>query len=143
MMAEAASVGNEIPDRFYDRLRERMLRKISDKDANGMGCWEWSGAKKGGSNYGVVHLRIGIDRMVVHAHRASYIAFNRRFLLAYDISHCCHHSSCINPDHLSHEPHTINMDRERCRKAKTCSGHIGINGEALKQCLFRKADKEE
>jgi hypothetical protein len=55
--------------------------------------------------------------MVVNAHRAAYVAFSNRYVLPYDISHCCHQSICVNPTHLSHEPHYIKMDRERCRKA--------------------------
>ena len=126
---------DEIPQSFYDKLRTRVLAKTPNKDANGMGCWQWAGGLKTGGRYGTEYLHVGGDRMCVNAHRAAYIAFNRAFLLPFDISHCCHQSLCVNPNHLSHEPHDINMDRERCRKAGKCYGHY-TDGNGLKPCLF-------
>ena len=63
---------------------------------------------------------------------------------SYDISHCCHHSRCVNPDHLSHEPHDINRDRERerCREAGSCYGHQA-DGKELKACILSKHQKSE
>ena len=125
----------EIPPKFYEDLRRRIQAKTPNKSAYGLGCWEWCGTKKRGSEYGVVHLTVGGDHLHVHAHRASYMAFNNKFILPYDISHCCHHGSCVNPNHLSHEPHDINMAREMCRNAESCFGHES-GGKALKPCIF-------
>ena len=135
-MAQAVAAEAEIPPRFYTNLRKRIYKNVSDMNANGLGCWEWGGPKKTGANCGSVHLRLGMDRTTVNAPRASFIAFNEKFVLGDDISHCCHHSSCVNPSHLSHETHDINMAREQCRKPKQCSGHTNAHGEALKHCLF-------
>ena len=134
-------VDSEIPQIFYDKLKDRVLAKTPNKNSNNMGCWNWTGGMKKGGRYGIVYLRIKGDRMCVHAHRASYIAFNRKFILPYDISHCCHHSRCVNPDHLSHEPHDINIDRERCREVGSCCGHQ-TDGEVLKACIFKQTPEE-
>ena len=141
-------VGNEIlekneippPPQFYENLRRRIDAKTPNKSANGVGCWEWCGTKKFSSAYGVVNLTVGGDHLCVHAHRASYMAFNNKFILPHDISHCCHHSLCVNPNHLSHEPHEINMARERCRRSGSCFGHES-DGKPLKPCIF--GDKPE
>jgi hypothetical protein len=91
-----------------------------DKD-----CWKWKGGVTTDRNYGRVHLYISGDHMNVTAHRASYMAFNREIDLPNDISHRCHEKLCVNPMHLSHEPHSINKCRDVCRrsKEKKCTGH--------------------
>ena len=127
-MDHHATLEREIPAQFFENLRRRIRAHTPNKSAFGMDCWEWSGTMKKGSSYGVVHLSVKGDHMKVHAHRASFIAFNNKFIFPYDISHCCHNSQCVNPDHLSHEPHSINMDRERF-------GHSN-DGEHLKSCII-------
>ena len=39
-------LSDEIPPKFYERLRRRILRKVGDRFAYGMGCWMWHGEKK-------------------------------------------------------------------------------------------------
>ena len=52
----------------------------------------------------------------VTAHRAMYMCIKQISCLPrnFEISHLCHNSRCIRPDHLSIEPHHINMERLRC-----------------------------
>ena len=126
---------DDIPQEFYDKLRRRVLAKIPNKSTNILGCWLWGGAYKKNSHYGIEYISIRGDRMCVGAHRAAYIAFNRKFCLPYDISHCCHNPACVNPAHLEHEMHCINMERERCREVVFCRGHQ-MEGKNLKSCLF-------
>jgi hypothetical protein len=115
-------MGEDIPPQFYEKLRIRVLSKVS-KDRFGKGCWEWRGCMRKDGKYGRVSLNIRGDRMYVNAHRASYIAFTECFVLPNDISHCCHEKLCVNPDHLSHEEHCINRSRARCIEAGQCQGH--------------------
>ena len=130
------AMAEDLPSAFYDRLRRRMEKNVISKTAFNKGCWLWAGSMKSNSTYGTCYLSLPKgDRMRVNAHRASYIAFNEIFVLPLDISHCCHESSCVNPNHLSHEPHDINIERERCRKAGGCFGH-SYNGTQLKPCMF-------
>ena len=107
---------------FYESLRKRIVKWTPNKKAAyNKGCWQWDRPRKGGSSYGTCNLYLpGGDQMRVNAHRASNISNNQRFILPCDISHLCHESKCVHgPDHLSHETHAINMDRDReiCRKA--------------------------
>jgi hypothetical protein len=131
----------EIPQKFYDNMKCRIRTKAPNKKAFEKECWEWEGAMKLDSGYGIVHITIKGDRLCVHAHRAAYMAFNNKFILPYDISHCCHQSKCVNPDHLSHEWHSINMDREECRRVRKCSGHE-MDGRILKSCILGPSKKE-
>ena len=122
---------------FYERLRIRIVKWTPNKKAYNKGCWEWDGPRKSGSSYGTCNLYIpGGDQMRVNAHRASYIAHNQRFVLPYDISHLCHECKCVNPNHLSHETHAINMEREICCKAGGCTEHYHDDGSKLKSCIF-------
>ena len=45
-------LSDEIPPKFYDRLRRRILSKVGDRFAYGMGCWMWHGEKKIGKMHG-------------------------------------------------------------------------------------------
>ena len=77
----AAAAEAEISPKFYEKLRKRIVKNVSDVNANGLDCWEWCGPMKTGANYGTVHLRISTDRRNVNAHRASFIAYNSKSLL--------------------------------------------------------------
>ena len=63
----------------------------------------------------------------VTAHRAMYMCIKQISFIPrnYEISHLCHNSRCIRPDHLNMEPHAINMERLRCTHSlpKKCLGH--------------------
>jgi len=127
---------SNIPPSFYQRLRLRVLKKIV-KNINDQGCWEWVGRKKKGSNYGTEVICVGGRRRTVNAHRAVFIAYSCKFHLPHDISHLCHNPCCVNPLHLSHEPHSINADREVCREEGECCGHQS-GRECYKECLLKE-----
>ena len=124
MAAEPEPEGTAAVGLFFDfdNLERRVKYFVSNMDAFGKGCWEWSGCTNG--RYGKVHLTIGGDSMWVSAHRASYMAFNKKIDLNHDISHLCHEKLCVNPAHLSHEPRHVNKRRNTCRRqGKPCTGH--------------------
>ena len=39
-------LSDEIPPKFYERLRRRILSKVGDRFVYSMGCWMWHGEKK-------------------------------------------------------------------------------------------------
>jgi len=57
--------------------------------------------------------------------------------LPLDISHVCHSRLCINADHLSHEPHDVNMDREGCQRLGRCTGHK-LDGKQFAPCILQR-----
>lgn len=125
-----AASASDIPSEFYDALRRRVESHVK-KGAFNKGCWQWTGCLVKPGGYGRVHLTVKGDEMGVTSHRASYIAFKRMFILPHDISHRCHEKLCVNPDHLSHEPHSINLRRRACKQQTQCRGH----GQ-YKSCIF-------
>ena len=38
-------LSDEIPPKFYERFQRRILSKVGDRFAYGMGCWMWHGEK--------------------------------------------------------------------------------------------------
>ena len=53
-----------------------------------------------------------------------------------EASHLCHTKGCINPDHLSAEPHGINMNRIACYNETKVRGHHMCFGHgAYPSCL--------
>ena len=113
---------DDIPPTFYHRLQMRILSKVT-KHSFGQDCWMWIGSLRQDGRYGRVCLFLKGKRRYVNAHRAAYIAFNHRFDFPDDISHLCHKNLCVNPDHLVHEPHFMNLDRRNCVEAGICKGH--------------------
>lgn len=67
-------------------------------------------------------------RKTVLCHRLTYMLYTNNFDLpkGMEISHRCHEKHCVNPEHLSLEPHGVNMDRQICRDilpVKRCKKH--------------------
>ena len=69
------------------------------------------------------------------AHQAASMAFNELLDLPLDISHVCHVSLCVNPDHLSHKDRIVNLQRDQCMARRLCKGHR-YRGEDFKPCIF-------
>ena len=50
----------------------------------------------------------------------------------YETSHLCHNKLCVNIDHLSLEPHSVNTQRRACVTNGRCIGH----GAPYKNCIL-------
>ena len=48
-----------------------------------------------------------------------------------EASHLCHMKACIKPDHMSAEPHEINMSRNRCYNESQRLGHTSCFGHGI------------
>ena len=61
----------------------------------------------------------------------------------FEFSHRCHKTKCVKLDHLSLEPHSINLHRKTCKKLRFCSQDHNImdpdtnNKEEFPNCIFR------
>ena len=121
-----------MPD--FDQIFERLMGKT--EPAYGLyNCVIWCGAKWHNGAYGVItNPFYHVDRPYIPkrigVHRLSYIIRHREqypdgILPSVDdegrklnVSHLCHNSLCVNPDHLTMETQAINNDRKSCK----CSG---------------------
>lgn len=55
--------------------------------------------------------------------RLSFMIYSRNVNLprGFDCSHLCHNCRCINPQHISLEPHYINNHRLKCKNLGRCT----------------------
>lgn len=107
---------------------QKYKEKISSKcmPAANSSCVLWTGTRSKG--YGVINVCFGPnDWKQMPVHRAAYFAHHRLVLPQnMEISHLCHNALCTNIDHLSAEPHHINMNRLLCSNRGQCFGHDGF-----------------
>ena len=81
------------------------------------GCLVWQGIGAGG--YGQIRVRLPNENISkqIYVHRLQYMLTSGNFQLNKHIhvSHLCHNTKCIAPEHLSYEPLHINANRQSCR----------------------------
>ena len=122
---------------------EKVLGRLhakTDPDPKGAhGCLLWTGAKWHSGLYGVTSnpfcllsdskpRRIGVHRLFyILKHIISYpdgelprIDGDSNTI---NISHLCHNSLCVNPDHLTLETQAINNERKMCKGSNHCACH--------------------
>jgi hypothetical protein len=107
---------------------QKYITKLSERSLiNDNGCHIWQGCtKKGPVGYGVIKAKFPDAQWhTIHAHKLQYLVHNRLVAVAphLEVSHLCHVPLCVNPIHLSLEPHAINTDRLKCVNREVCSGH--------------------
>lgn len=119
---------------FYTALWSRIEQNITNKNAFNKGCWQWEGCI---NNYGYGKIQVtfpatyGGEKVCINAHRASFVAYHHYFDLDLEVSHRCHQRLCVNPAHLSLEPHSTNQRRNSCRRSGICGRH-----GRFKSCIF-------
>ena len=121
---------------FVDKLKMQIhsaCRVVGDGQD---GCRLWTGAKWGKSSYGMKTLRIpgNKKKLYFRVHRLVYaLEYNKipKLLceitedtltppcldqngVKLEVSHLCHESLCLNPDHLVLEQFRINLHRMVC-----------------------------
>ena len=72
-------------------------------------------------------------QQTIYVHRLCVMLTVPTFIInppGYEVSHVCHQSKCCNYNHLSIEPHAINVQINSCKATQTCHGH----GE-FKNCI--------
>lgn len=78
--------------------------------------------------YGRIRSKFPSDKKSknYYVHRLIYMICNTIHPIPVDIviSHLCHHSLCVNIDHLSAEPQHVNNSRQNCNSEKRCTHHV-------------------
>jgi hypothetical protein len=109
---------------------QTILVKILEKTElhGNKGCLLWLGAKTdklSGPSYGKLRAKLPKDEMskCYYAHRLCYMAKHHILELPRQlhVSHLCHFSLCVTPAHLSLEPASVNVERQKC--GDICLGH--------------------
>lgn len=90
-------------------LPERVATRIAP---NPSGCWEWVGARTGGTTggYGSIRIEPGSGPRV-GAHRLVYEILIGRVPDGRELDHLCRNRGCVNPDHLEPVTHRENLLR--------------------------------
>lgn len=113
---------------FY-RIFRQFDRYISKENS----CHTWHG-RKDAYGYGEMLLQFRGVRLGLKVHRVVFALDHPNISLnsaSYDVSHLCHNRLCVNVQHLSYEPHSINNNRLVCKNDGECHGHYGF-----KDCLL-------
>lgn len=109
---------------------EQVDEACASSTAGNGACIIW-----GGGNYvSVGNYRKGIVKWVdtngrrtsTTIQRATYMNITGCTLSdikGFDVSHICHNSLCITFQHLSLEPHAVNIQRKNCVSEKRCTSH--------------------
>jgi len=120
-----------------DWIEAQKQRLLHNSEANGeFGCLL---CKLGGGQTAYSTLTITFPwnkkKKTVSCHRFAYMLHMQCFDLSSDmqVSHRCHKRRCINTDHLSYEPASVNKDRQICRGIfpTRCKSHA-----PYKDCLL-------
>jgi hypothetical protein len=93
-MAAKVAIVRTITDRLLVELENRFTDKIAFEPNTG--CWLWTGAKAGRTNYGQFKV-FGVDYL---AHRFAYEYFVDEIPDGLVIDHLCDMPQCVNPKHL-------------------------------------------
>jgi hypothetical protein len=119
---------NRGPDsgRALEGLTERQIANFWKKVEKSDDCWTWKG---GQFNNGYGAMRVG--KVVVGAHRVSYVIARGSLAANLLIRHKCDNPSCVNPDHLEPGAQVDNMaDRHGVMGPRVAKG--GSNNNARK-----------
>lgn len=102
-----------------------LILRLMDKVLIGDDCWEWIASKDRGG-YGMLGFPPG---KVKRAHRVLYEMLVGPIPEGCDLHHSCHNRACVNPKHLSPQPHgehirehRTGLRMERCRRGHPMDG---------------------
>lgn len=124
-MAEATDSSqnheNIMPDSMCADYLDRINTKTRNSDTNS--CILYLGRTKK-TGYGIIDFKYPGKRFVpVHVHRLRYMIEQKSLHLnppENHVSHLCHNRICVNIQHLSFEPPSINNSRQNCYSEKRC-----------------------
>ena len=124
-----------------EAFRAKYLEKLGENSyisLNGE-CRLWQGSTRQNGNlfYGEIYVKFPDERgwRKVLTHRLSIMLTGRDLPAKFDCSHVCHNSLCINPNHISLEPHGVNNQRQLCKFSRKCTGHGVYPNCMLDLCL--------
>lgn len=96
-------------------IADLILAKVTPEPNSG--CWLWTGARAGGTGYGVFgHQARGQKNKAYSVHRTIFEHFNGPIPSKLVIDHKCRNRLCCNPDHLEVVTQSVNVLRGDLKK---------------------------
>lgn len=135
--------------RHFELYVPNMLALFCDRIEIEGNCWIWQGAPTAQHGYGQLSIGPRCDRLVIYAHRASYM-INCGDPGELFVIHKCPHSLCINPDHLfaglaadktaqmmrAGRQRNQNTERTHCRNGHALMGdNVRVEGGRFRRCI--------
>lgn len=109
---------------IFEILKEKLAAK---SEKVGGGCIYWKGGV-GTDGYGILRVGWPVEgSRVEKVHRVALMVEMRLTRSQFpgaglEVSHLCHKKLCINPMHLTIEPHATNQERIHCVLQGWCCG---------------------
>ncbi len=110
--------------------------RLAKHSVPGGTCTLWVGTASRGYGQMSVKQSDGTHKLMA-VHRLAYMLdqgmcpVTTELRHDYDVSHLCHRKLCVNPVHLSFEPHGTNLQRRVCHQTNVCVGH-----EHFRNCVL-------
>jgi hypothetical protein len=110
---------------FFESLSAKI--SLYSAPAHNSDCRIWAGNVTSNRLYGLLSYRDPETNIwkKKHVHRLALMVQLRSLNIPkeLDASHLCHNSLCVNVNHLSLEPHSVNNNRQCCKGCGHCIGH--------------------
>lgn len=119
----------------FDNAHQILYDKVDLAPNIPKGCHIYTGPKKPTGRKKVINYgRVQINNKRYYVHILSVMIHLRINVIPRGkvVSHRCHTSLCVNPEHLSLETIKLNNQRKAFSNANECSGH----GRLHKKCIL-------
>ena len=125
------------------QVAQLVLKRTND--AGEFECWIYNGPVKtkarNGLQYGTVTKTIRRGDEVkkfnhFYAHRAVKLYAEHQVSNPRSVSHLCHQTLCVNPEHLEFESTGINNNRKPCNRTGWCNQHTDSDDKLQPSCFL-------
>ena len=115
--------------KFY----KTVVRRLRSTCSVSRGCLLVSSWTRGYPKISIYSDRLKSRKLITVSSFICFVNDKLNSKSGYDISHLCGHKNCILFEHLSFEPHSINLGRVSCHRSRgmhrRCSGHQECRNE--------------
>jgi hypothetical protein len=116
----------------YEKCKyKNIIQEKSNVSVTGCRLWQKDLTADGYATLKITFRgRKGVNLRV---HRAVYFLHYGKFANeTHHVSHLCHTRNCVNLEHLSLEPQSVNNNRQNCNSEGLCKGH-----NSYPNCIIR------
>ena len=115
---------------FFEKLTQQ-LHSNTSVNYNDKHCDLWLGARTSNGLYGRKQVTFPDGaRKIMRVSRVIFMIQHRSLVIpqfneegeVLEMSHLCHNTLCVNPEHLVLETKALNCDRKHCKDQGLCTG---------------------